>query len=119
MVAPTTVAAVRHPAANMSDVLKGSGFTALMAKCIQFEMRAAGAYYELAAVVQRGIMRSGRRWLRGLDVVMTARRITRPIKAAGDNHMAAARALNVSLALYHQAFRDAEEVKSGGFNPTK
>lgn len=119
MVAPRAVTAVNHPAARNGNVLTGSGFTSWIQACIQFEMRAAGAYYETAYVVRRAIMRSGRKYLRGLDVVMTAKRITRPLVVAGDNHMAAAKALNVALAMHHQAFAGAREAKTGGYNPTK
>lgn len=121
MVAPSTVTAVKHPAANMGDILKGSGFTLWVQRCVAFEMRAAGAYNEAAAIMRRGIMKQGRRFLRGADMVMTARRICRPLEIAADNHMAAARALTVSLALYHRSFGDGatERAKAGAFDPTK
>ncbi len=105
----------------MGDILSGSGYVKWCRDQIKYHLTGYDAKMEAAAIVQRGIERSGRRWLVGLDVKWTARRCVRPVKHAAALEWEAAKALSLALQLYQGAFAEAttERASAGEFDPRK
>lgn len=110
-----------HPATDMSGMLSGTGLTAYLHKCAKHEVGAHDAYHEAAALLRRGIEKSGKKWLMGMDVKWKAYQITRPLRHMADLHLESAKAAYVCLALYRGAFAEAARQRSGAgeFDPTK
>lgn len=110
-----------HPARDVSGILRATGLEAYLRKCAQHDVAAHDALHEAATLLRRGIERSGKRWLMGLDVKWKAYQVTRPLRHAGDMHLESAKAYHVCLALYRGAFAEAarSRVLAGEFDPTK
>ncbi len=110
---------VRHPASDMGDILSGSGYLEWLRRMAKHELIAHDACQEAAAIVRRGIEKSGKRYLMGLDVKWTARRCTKPILFLAGLHWEAARACSLAIQLYQGAFADAtvERAAAGEFDP--
>lgn len=113
--------AVRPPAADMGDILTGSGLEDYLRKCMVFHLACSDAFEEAADLLRRAIIKSGRRYLFRADGKLAARRITKPLRQAAAANYDTARMMQLCLVLYRQQFADAHNQRSGAgeFNPDK
>lgn len=110
-----------NPANDFSGILTATGFTAYIEKCRRHQMAQRDALLEAAAVLRRGIEKTGKWYLGGLDAKWAARKITRPIRHAAYLHEEAAKALSSSHAVYLGTFGSAAKMKkdAASFDPTR
>lgn len=109
-----------NPAADISGILTATGRQAYVNRNRAHLMAIADALREAQALEKKAILKSGKRWLFGLDVRRAAWKITKPTGHAADLCEEAARALVAGGKEYTVIFGGAREAaKRQAFDPTK
>lgn len=108
-----------NPASDISGILTGTGRAAYSERLRRHLVGVADALNNAAAVEKAAIKKSGRRWLRGLDVMRAAYRITRPTRHAADLCEEAARAVATGQAIYVEEFAPMSAQVKDDFQPHK